>query len=85
MDDYLTTLPDRLRVRKMRATKCSVYTPRRSHQNLYCMELKKNCCSVNDEESQFHAVHQLSDGRHQDDEEEELVIVAGRTIFPSCF
>ena len=34
----------------------------------------KNFCSLHDEESQFHAVHQLSDGCHQDDEEEELVV-----------
>ena len=45
------------------------------------LELKKICCSFHDEESQFRAVHQLSDGRHQDDEEEELtVVVAGKNI-----
>ena len=36
---------------------------------------KKIYCSFRDEESQFHAVHQLSDGRHQNDVEEELIVV----------
>ena len=35
---------------------------------------QKIYCPFHDEESQFHAVHQLSDGCHQDDEEEELVV-----------
>ena len=33
--------------------------------------------TFHDEESQFHAVHQLSDGLHQNDEEELIVVVAG--------
>ena len=41
---------------------------------------KKIYCSFHDEESQSHAVHQLSDGRHQKDEEELIVVVARKEI-----
>ena len=40
---------------------------------------KKIYCSFHDEESQIHAVHQLSDGHHHDDEEELIVVV-----LPEC-
>ena len=39
---------------------------------------KKIYCSFRDEESQFHAVYQLSDGRHQNDEEEKPIVVVAR-------
>ena len=40
------------------------------------LELVPSKMENHDEESQFHAVHQLSDGRHRNDEEgEELVAI----------
>ena len=41
--------------------------------------------SFHDEESQFHAVHQLSDGGHQDDEEEIIVVCCKKIICTSKF
>ena len=65
--------------------RCSVYSsPSLTRESL--LPVSENLTSgtekiysVHDEESQFHAVHQLSDGRHQNDEEEEelKVVVAG--------
>ena len=71
-------------MRKTSATRCSVYTPPSlTRESLFPASdkltsgIKKFYCSFHDEESQFHAVHQLSDGRHRDDEEELIVVVVG--------